>query len=239
MVKSKWLLVLVAAAAVGAGAADTRIYEPPAWAASPQGDADPTELKWDNGSRKYLVVWYTGQNHWAGNDFAAPTTLTTVRITKLRVYTSSRWPNEKWDGMYAALYAFTAGSGGNPGAVGSMIWPTGEDPSPHYFKPGVTFPNGEGWVDVPVNWSAPAHTYTFLAAFEQRFNDPNCDPFAVDTNRTFRRHSYEYAAGGRWGFLEPSSDPYRNLMLRAVVKEGTCQPAVTPASLGRVKAVYY
>jgi len=232
MSKRTLLLTLLAAAAAGAWASDMRVYGPPATGLTPGGDAGTRELRWDNGTRQYFVVWYTGEDHWVGNDFVAGTTRTAVQVLKLRVYTASDWPNERWDGMRAALYDFTPRGPSEAGLVGSMIWPTNGEG--YAFKPSSVLPGGEGWVDVPVGWSLPPGY--FLAAIEQRYNDPNCDPFAVDTNRNFRGHSYEYGSAQRWAFLAPSSDPYRNLMLRAVVDEGA---GMEPASLGRVKALYF
>jgi len=67
---------------------------------------------------------------------------------------------------------------------------------------------------------------------------PHCDPFALDTNTSFRQHSWQYYEG-QWSLYEGSlsTAPYRNIMLRVVVDNSTL--AVAPTSLGRVKALYY
>ncbi len=59
----------------------------------------------------------------------------------------------------------------------------------------------------------------------------------IDSNPSFLGHSWQYY-GGRWTpYDNPYTRPYRNLMVRVVVDNDTL--AVTPASLGRVKALYY
>jgi hypothetical protein len=78
-----------------------------------------------------------------------------------------------------------------------------------------------------------------LAAQEQFYNYPNCDPFALDNNTTFRGHSWQYYEGS-WAPYERSTDPvYRNLMIRVWVEPGQEFHGVAPSSIGRVKALYY
>lgn len=78
-----------------------------------------------------------------------------------------------------------------------------------------------------------------MAGMEQRYNYPNCDPFSVDDNPTFRGHSWWFY-GGTWGFwIEPSFAPYFNNMIRVYVETGHKFPGVQSTSIGRVKALYY
>ncbi len=227
------LAVICLATWVGAAfAADTAIWggDAPGGPGREPGPDQTRELRWDNGTRSYLVCWYTGRDSWAGNDFAARFDKDTkyVRIISVRVYTSNEWPNDRWDGFRLAIYDFE----GDPEPVpGERLWPkTGNG---YFFKP--TGPKGEYWVEVPVDWTTA--NVDFVAAMEQVYDQPRCDPFAVDTNATFLRHSWSYY-NGLWERLKPMSDPYFNLMLRVVVEDGGSFPAVAPTSFGRVKALY-
>jgi hypothetical protein len=218
--------------AAAAFAADTAIWggDVPGGPGPETRPGETRELGWDNGTREYLVSWYTGEESWAGNDFAARFDKDTeyVHIVSVRVYTSNKWPNERWDGFRVAIFKFE----GDPEPVpGDRLWPkTGTG---YFFKP--TGPKGEYWVEIPVDWTT-AHT-NFVAAMEQVYDQPRCDPFAVDSNPTFLRHSWSYY-GGLWQRLEAMSDPYFNLMLRVVVEDRGSFPAVAPTSFGRVKALY-
>ncbi|NIT37183.1 MAG: hypothetical protein GTN49_11930, partial [candidate division Zixibacteria bacterium] len=80
----------------------------------------------------------------------------------------------------------------------------------------------------------------FVAAQEQFYNNPNCDPFSVDNNTVFRDHSWQYYLA-KWEKLqlEQEAGPYRNLMVRVWVEPGIEFPGVAPSSIGRVKALYY
>jgi len=220
-----WAAAAFAADTVVSGAGAGADFDP-----GPYPDG-PRELGWDNGTREYLVCWYTGSNTWAGNDFAPRFDNDTkyVRIVSVRVYTSNRWPNERWDGFRVAIYDFA----GDPEPLpGERLWP--KSGAGYFFKP--EGPKGEYWVEVPVDWTTTANV-SFVAAMEQVYDQPRCDPFAVDSNRTFLRHSWSYYAG-LWQRLETMSDPYFNLMLRVVVEDGGSFPAVAPTSFGRVKALY-
>jgi hypothetical protein len=225
-------VICLAACGAAAFAADTATWGGAA-SAGRSGEPGPSgtlELGWDNGTRSYLVCWYTGRDSWAGNDFAARfgRDTTYVRIVSVRVYTSNRWPNERWDGFRIAIYDFE----GDPERLpGDRLWP--ESGPGYFFMP--QGPRGEYWVEVPVGWTT-AHV-DFVAAMEQVYDQPRCDPFAVDSNRRFLRHSWSYYIG-LWQRLETTSDPYFNLMLRVVVEDGGSFPAVAPTSFGRVKALY-
>ena len=218
-----WLGV-VSAAAAGVWAVDAAV-EGGAYGAGASGAAyrDGTlELSWDNGTRRWSIAWYTGAGAWVGNDFDLATISGYRAISKIRFYSRSNWPNSQWDGFRLGVFDFR-------GSVpGSMLWPTGGG---YFFKPSGL--SGHVWVEINICWTCP--TTAFVAAEEQFYNWPNCDPFALDTNTTFLRHSWEYY-GGNWGLLSTAGDPYRNLMLRVVVDNETL--AVSPASLGRVKALY-
>jgi hypothetical protein len=213
--------------AVDGGSASTG---PPAPAAF---DGSTRELSWDTGTRRWSAAWFTGAGVWVGNDFDTRMTgtlkTTHVKILKLRFYTRDNWPNRGWDGFRVGVFAF---AGGVPG---SRLWPASG--GAYFFKPsGVT---GNVWAECPVDWVCP--TPYFLAAQQQYYNWPNCDPWSVDDNALFREHSWNYYAG----FWSPLSNvlvgikPYYNLMLRVRVETGYTFPGVEPCSLGRVRALYY
>lgn len=221
------LLVGVAALVAFAWAADLAVDVAPPSAGKPSGNNDATvELKWDTGIRGLGLAWYTGAGSWVGNDFDITTVKTYPYIATIRMYSSTAWPNTAWDGMRYAIFSF---SGGVPG---SQIWPSG---SPYFYKP--TTGTGWCWVDVPIGWLLPSGTTKFVAASEQFYNYPNCDPHSLDNNPTFMGHSWQYYEG-TWSPHEGyPSYPYRNLMLRVVV-DNDHNPGVEPASMGRVKALY-
>jgi hypothetical protein len=187
------------------------------------------ELMWDNGLRRWSIAWYTGGDAWVGNDFDVSTLKTSyAKILKYKYYTRGAWPNQGWDGMRFAFYAL---KGGVPG---SMLWPTGG--SPYFFKPSGGI-QAHIWVEFNVDWTCPS--VKFVAAQEQFYNWPTCDPFSVDNNTTFAGHSWEYY-GGSWSPFQNESTPeYRNLMIRVWIEPGQTFPGVSPSSIGRVKALYY
>ena len=228
-----WCVIAAAAvAAAGAAwAADVAIDGRPCGrggvSAPPAHDAATFELKWDNGRVRWVLAWYTGAGSWVGNDFDATTLKTRyVKILKFRMYTDGKWPNSSWDGFRIGIFDL---AGGVPG---SRLWPTAGEG--RFFKPGRE--GGEGWVECAVDWNCPA--LKFVAAQQQYYNWPNCDPFSVDTNRTFLKHSWEYYRG-TWAPLSTVGNPYRNLMIRVRVEKPRTFPGVAPSSIGRVKALYY
>ena len=233
----KFVVAITAALIVSgaAWAADVAVdggdnYAVPNLAAPFPNDQSTLELMWDNGTRRWSVVWLEGyQASWVGNDFDASTLKTTyAKILKYKYYTRGDWPNEGWEGMRFAFYAF---KGGVPG---SMLWPTSGDP--YFFKPSASI-EGHIWVEFDVDWTCPS--VKFVAAQEQFYTYPYCDPFSVDNNTTFRNHSWMYR-GGAWSLLTLDTDPvYRNLMIRVWVEPGQTFPGVAPSSIGRVKALYY
>ena len=213
---------------VGAWSADSIVDGGPshfAAAAAPGSDAT-LELKWDNGTRRWSWAWYTGGDHWAGNDFDLSTLSAYRAIEKVKLYTCGTWPNVGWDGFRVAFFDFR-------GSVpGSRLWPTSG--SGYFFKP--SGPLGHVWVEINVGWTCPATA--FVAAEEQVYNHPNCDPYTVDNNTVFMRHSWHYS-NGVWepvSFFAPY-DLYRNVMLRVVMDDEAV--SVSPTSVGRVKALYY
>jgi len=202
---------------------------PPALSAPISYDQSTLELSWDNGSRRWSIAWYTGAGSWVGNDFTISTLKTSyVKILKYKYYTRGAWPNVGWDGMRFAFYSF---GGGVPG---SMLWPTSGNG--YFFVPSAGTA-GHIWVEFDVDWTCPSQS--FVAAQEQFYNYPTCDPFALDNNTTFMGHSWKYY-GGTWGpYLRESDPDYRNLMIRVWVETGQEFPGVAPSSVGRVKALYY
>jgi len=224
--KAFFIISFTLTAAAAAFAADYVAEGPGDPGAIMPSRADGTlELKWDNGTRRWSWAWYTGAGSWAGNDFDLSTLSTYRAIRKIRFYTRGNWPNNRWDGFRVAFFSF---GGGIPG---SRLWPTA---SPgYYFRPSA--PTGHIWIDINIGWTCP--TNAFVAAEEQLYNYPNCDPYAVDNNPVFLRHSWHYS-GGNW---EPVNfpaqyGPYYNVMLRVVVDDEAV--TVTPTSLGRVRALY-
>ncbi len=202
-------------------------------AAFPRGPNRPStlgstlELAWDNGTRMYHVAWGTlAQGRLVGNDFGTSTLKTShVKILKLKFYTSDVWPNYGWEGFYLSVYAFR---GGMPN---EKLWPSSG--RGYFFKPSGV--HGHVWVECPINWICP--TMAFVAAQEQWFFYPNCDPFCLDTNPTYKTHSWIYIFNN-WSGMNLLV-PYQNLMFRALVETGYEFPGVAPTSLGRVKALYY
>jgi hypothetical protein len=185
---------------------------------------DERELKWDSGARKWWLCWFYSSNTWVGNDFDVSTISAYRGVKAIRVLSTPEWPNEAWDGFRFGIYDFTGA------APGSLIWPTWS--GGFFYK----FTGEEGWKDVPVDWVLPRGVTAFVAAMEQAYNYPNADPHALDDNPTFVGHSWT-CMRGEWRPYEMAGlYPYRNVMMRVVVSNVL---AVTPTSLGRVKALYY
>lgn len=214
-------------AAAAAGAADHVAAPAPydAPPANPPGRDGTLELKWDSGKASWLIAWRSGAGTWVGNDFDVATVKTYPFIRAIHVYSTPTWPNGTWDGFYLGVYAFTGG------VPASMMWPPGG--RGRYVK-GTT--SGYGWQVFAVNWSLPSGSRAFVPAVEQFYDYPNCDPHLVDDNATFRQHSWAYYQGN-WHPLTNITG-YYNLMLRVVV-DNEHNPGVAPATVGRVKALYY
>jgi hypothetical protein len=223
------LWVGVIAAAGAAPAADTAVFGRGADSAPPPLADGTRELKWDNGDWEFLVYWYTGAGSWAANDFAegSPGDTHGRYVASFKLFSSPLVPNQAWDGFRVAIYEFRGMPRGVPG---EKLWPAAGEG--RFFLP--SGPGGHGWVSVPIGWVV---TTPFVAALEQFYDPPACDPFAVDSNRTDLGHSWSYY-GGLWRRFESTADPYRNIMLRVIVEDLPYHPAVAPASFGRVRALY-
>jgi hypothetical protein len=233
----KYFALIALAAALTAPAWASDVAADGGYSASPNFtapapyDQSSLELKWDNGLRRWSVAWYTGADTWVGNDFDASTLKTTyAKILKYKYYTRGAWPNLGWDGMRFAIYSF---KGGVPG---SMLWPTSGNP--YFFKVNNPDIQSHIWVEFSIDWTCPS--VKFLAAQEQFYNHPTCDPFSLDNNTSFVGHTWEYNQGSWSPFTEYSNlAPYRNAMIRVWVEPGQEFPGVAPSSIGRVKALYY
>jgi hypothetical protein len=177
--------------------------------------APQLELRWDGGTLANAHLW-PEPGIWVGNDFDV-STLCARRVQTIRVFSTAAWPNGSWDGFRVALYAFTGG------VPGSLIWPPGGG---QYYRPAGM---GWRWCDVPVEWTLPSSRNAFVAAMDQYYPYPNCDPYAVD-GEPLRGDSWQYGQG-QWTKLETEG----NLMLRVIVQG---EIGVAPATLSRVKALY-
>lgn len=215
-------IVLGLALAAGATAWDAAIAPAPAKG----GGAPPYDgarmLSWDNGTPYWMVSWYTGENMWVGNDFTMPTGGNFRWVRKVMVYAGPVWPNGVWDGWYLALFTAT---NGQPGAIiGTKTYVKGTSATP-------------AWNTFIIDRALPAGTTSFCAGIEQIYNFSNSDAFILDSNPTYRRHSW-FFYNQRWFEMTTDADPYKNLMLRVVV-DNESYPGIEPASLGRVRTIYY
>jgi hypothetical protein len=178
------------------------------------------ELKWDDGTLgAFFQVRGVGEGYWLGNDFNAGTLGNTV--VRLRA-TAAKSDNGRWDGFRVALFAFD-------GVPGSIIWP--ESGVPKFVLPSST--NNWSWVEVSVNWTLPAGKTAFVAAHEVYYYYPDNDEYCFDHSPAYPGHTWNAYPGRNWYNY---TQPYLGtLMMRAVVAGGT---AVSPGSLGRVKALF-
>lgn len=184
------------------------------------------ELGYDTGARALQLAWYTGAGRWVGNEFDISTLKTKHNIVReIKFYTSPYWPNNQFDGFRLAVFDFSAGK---PGA---RLWPETEG---RFVKPGGTEEFKTFWVNYYITKTK------FVAAVEQFYDYPDCDPYFCDTNPTFLNHAWQKDGPASWRYLVGhSSYPYRNLMLRVIFRTGYSEIGVAPSSLGRVKALYY
>jgi hypothetical protein len=219
---------LVACVAGGAWAADVAVDRAHAGSsvAEAPGYDNTSELSWDSGIGRWWLVWYTGADSWVGNDFDVSTIKTYGGLKTMRIQLRYDWPNVGWEGGRIAVFSF---AGGVPG---SIMWPTSGNPQ-------FVMPTGAtGWKDFAVTWVLPG-AKKFLAGWEQFYNwPPGADPFMIDNNPTFMGHSWQYMRGAWAPFEQSNIAPYRNVMLRMVV-DNEQNPAVSPSSIGRVKALYF
>ncbi len=177
------------------------------------------ELKWDDGTLRYLF-YVTGpdQGVWLGNDFDTAT-LAAYNINRLR-FAVQRGPNGVWDGCRLAIWSFN-------GVPASIIWPISG--TPQYVLP--TFSTNWGWLEAGVNWTLPGGRTAFLAAQEQYYNYPNIDNYCLDGLPPSQGHTWYRSVTTPWSRFSN----YGDLMMRAFVRGAA---AVTPSSLGRVKALF-
>jgi hypothetical protein len=85
-----------------------------------------------------------------------------------------------------------------------------------------------GWYDFSVEWYPPSNT--FVAAWEQFYDLPDCDAASFDAGAWQSDHSWA-RRDENWVRVEGT-----NLMLRV---RADLVGKVAPASLGRVKALYH
>jgi hypothetical protein len=168
-------------------------------------------LYWDNGTASGTNVTLSGP---VAHDFDVSTLENYAHVNGFRMYMRA-WPNRRWDGGRIGVVSF---QGGVPG---SFLW-----------GPTFVMPTQEGWNDFDADCYLGSRL-RFLASWDQFYNYPNCDTLCFDTGPC-RSHQWIYY-GGTWG-------PYiggvnANLMLRVRVDDEH-NPAVAPASVGRVKALF-
>ena len=221
--KSVLAFVVTASLAAAAWGADCVVERAAPTVAAPEPAAtdDTLELKWDSGTVRWWLAWYTGADTWIGTEFDISTISGYAAIQAIKLQARSDWPNGKWDGFRLGIFNF---AGGVPG---SLLW-----------GPKFVVPTGStGWKEFSVGWTLPFGVTRFLPGMEQYYNFPNCEPFGIDNNPTSMGHSWQYMRGSWAPFESMSIAPYRNIMIRVIVSNSTL--AVTPTSIGRVKALYY
>ncbi len=211
-------LAIWAGAAWGADCVVERAASAPA-APEPEATDATVELKWDSGFTMWWMCWYTGRDTWVGTDFDISTISGYRAVHAIKLQSRWDWPNVGWDGFRIGIFDFRGG------VPGSLLW-----------GPKFVVPTGSiGWKEFSVGWTLPSGRYKFLAGQEQYYNYPNCDPYALDNNTSFQSHSWQYLRGA-WA-PHQGYQGYRNLMLRVILNNATL--ALTPTSIGRVKALYY
>jgi hypothetical protein len=181
-------------------------------------------LQWDNGVFRVGVHHQYGEDTWAGLDFDT-STLKTTKWRLKNVRANLGWAgNVRWDGMRLAIFDM---AGGKPGKI---IWPKSGTPKfvMPYGKPNPICT----WCVFPVGYDLPRPE--FVVALEQYYDHPNCDLYGAGYGRGFaERHTWFKYRSSDWEITKIGV-----WMFRAVV-EGPTNVAVAPASLGRVKALYY
>jgi len=218
----KYVLALLALAAV-AGAADLAgVRAAPAGEAREPGRLDPSDglidLGWDRGGVYGGFVWITGLGVWAGSDFDISTLATYNHVASGRIYYYPHFPNEIFEGNREGVWSFAGG------APGSLLWgPT--------FVRGTAF----GWNSYAVGWTLGAVT-AFVMAFEQYYDYPNCDPVTTCAHGAGSGDHSWIRYGGAWHHWWETGNGNFALMIRCIVDNS--YSGVAPASLGRVKALY-
>jgi hypothetical protein len=200
---------VISAAAV-ATAVDYDVPEPYGGGARPLSGDSSVWLLWDNGTANNINVTLPG---WVGHEFDVSTLENYTYVRRFRLY-MREWPNWMWDGGRIGIYSM---SGGIPA---SLLW-----------GPKFVMPTQEGWNNFRVGYFLGTQT-KFLACWDQVYNYPNGDTLCFDTGPA-RTGKWLYK-NGAWG---PLADPNANMMLRVLVDDEH-NPAVAPASLGAVKALF-
>jgi hypothetical protein len=170
-----------------------------------------TWLSWDNGTPSGTNQTLSG---WVGHEFDVSTLGNYTHVNRFRMYMRA-WPNRSWDGGQIGICAF---SGGVPG---SILW-----------GPEFVVPNKEGWNNFNADCFLGSRT-KFLAFWDRYYNSSDGDTLCFDTGPA-QAGVWQYY-GGAWA---PSTAVNANLMLRVRVDDEN-NPAVAPASIGRVKALYH
>lgn len=179
------------------------------------------ELKWDTGSARASVVCVNVGDFWWGNDFDV-STLNARYVDRIKITSSPQLQNGQWDGFRIAIWDIRA-------VPAEIIWP--ESGVPKFVKG-----SGRGlvvWCEFDVGWTLPPGLNTFIAAQEQFFLPPNCDPFIFDDAVKVKTHTW-FRSLPQY-IWENRSWEGHTLMLR-VIMQG--EVSVTPTSVGRVKALY-
>ena len=202
-------LGVISAAAV-AGAADYTSPEPAYDGAWPLPGDGSKWLSWDNGTASATNVTMSG---WIGHGFDVSTLEDYTYVNKFRMYMRA-WPNRSWDGGRIGVCGF---QGGVPG---SLLW-----------GPEFVMPAQQGWNDFDAACFLGSQT-KFIAFWDQVYAYPNGDTLCFDTGPE---------RVGKWVYIRGAWSPYTgaegNLMLRVRVDDKH-NPAVAPASIGRVKALF-
>jgi hypothetical protein len=218
------LIVAVAAAAAAWGADYVVEGGVHAGVVTPESAApDATiELKWDSGKWGNGFCWWTGWQRYVGNDFDISLFPAYRTVKTGRLYSTPRWPNERWDGFRMYLYSL---SGGRPASV---IW------GPFFY---IGSGYGFTWCDIPIGYVLPPGQDEFVAVMEQVYYFPYCDPFFADDNTGDMGHSWAKKRGYSWDWFKNFFGmSYPNLMLRVVMESSGV--SIRPTSLGRVKALF-
>jgi hypothetical protein len=179
------------------------------------------ELKWDTGKVRVRAVFTEGLGSWYANDFDV-STLRARHIDRVKIMSTGYYINGRWDGFRIAIFDFDT-------SPGSIIWPESREPK-------YVVGSGENpyeWCEFDVGWTLPRGHETFVVGQEQFFRGLACDPYCLDDDEVFRLHTWYKMGIQNWRLR--TSGTGANLMLRVILRT---DPAVEPASLGRVKALF-
>jgi len=189
-------------------------------------DQNTEIVKYDSGVLGYSICWFTGDDHWVGNDFSVNIY---SDINSMIIRTRDDWPNDGFDGFYIAIFD------DNNGLPGEIIWPAdGEQKLVDKNEIRANF-DDEGWAEIDVNYSVD--TDKIYACIEQYYNHPDADPFCVDDNPVDQGHSWENN-GTVWVPMDTGDMgdiTNNNLMLRI---RATLAKGIRGSSFGAIKALY-